>query len=254
MALVPPTDGNAVFAEASILTGEHGFVVDAQSAHTLVVAAANNAGEYSFYLVETDQSGVEMELQPRQDITRQVCRVKFSQAIAQPMPGSVESSWNWIRDRACCFLAAENVGGMRTVLSETVDYANERVAFGRPIGTYQAIKHPLADMLADVESSSTAVLYAAWALAGEEPRASLFSSLAKSFSGDAYVAATHKSIQIFGAIGFTWEMKNHLFFKRARANAEMFGNSRTRREQVINLATDQQWSTPFALQPASSAA
>ena len=143
---------------------------------------------------------------------------------------------------------------MRHVLDSTVAYANERVAFGRPIGAYQAIKHPLAEMLGQLESSGTAVLYAAWALASGDERASLAASMAKAYSSDAYVAAAHRSIQTFGAIGFTWEMQNHLYFKRARCNELLFGDARSHREHVVNLATGRDWSRPFELRPARDVA
>ena len=135
---------------------------------------------------------------------------------------------------------------MRRVLDDTVHYANQRIAFGKPIGSYQAIKHPLAEMLGKVESAATAVLYAGWALDVVDERASLAASMAKAYSSDAYVEATHRSIQIFGAIGFTWEMHNHLYFKRARANAVLFGDARSHRDHVVNVATGRTWSSVFA--------
>jgi acyl-CoA dehydrogenase len=119
----------------------------------------------------------------------------------------------------------------------TVEYAKERMAFGRPIGAYQAIKHSLADMLGQVECSNVSVLHAAWALsenALESPKAA---AIAKAYTSDACCAITQRSIQIFGAIGFTWEMANHLYFKRARANAELFGNSRTQRGRLMDMVT-----------------
>jgi alkylation response protein AidB-like acyl-CoA dehydrogenase len=91
-------------------------------------------------------------------------------------------------------------------------------------------------MLGQVECASTAVLYAAWALSDEDARAPLAAAMAKAYAGDAYVEATHRSIQIFGAIGFTWEMPNHLYFKRARCNAELFGTAREHRSRVVDLA------------------
>ena len=151
------------------------------------------------------------------------------------MPVDDATLWPWLRDRILFALAAENAAGAQRVLEMTVDYAKERTAFGRPIGGYQAIKHALADMLGLAECSTTAVLYAAWALSQDDQRAPLAAAMAKAYSSDAYVSATHRSVQIFGAIGFTWEMKNHLYFKRARANAELFGNARAQRSRVIDM-------------------
>jgi alkylation response protein AidB-like acyl-CoA dehydrogenase len=245
LALVPPMDANQVTAKGNRLQGSHDFVVDGKSAQCLVVAAADQLG-WGFYLVDTNQPGVDIQLQPWRDITRQVCRVSFDQASAEPMAHRVEVAWPNILDLIACYQAAENVGGMRQVLEDSVAYANERMAFGRPIGAYQAIKHPLAEMLGDVESANAASLFAAWALQSGDERGSSAASMAKSYSSDAYTKATHRNIQIFGAIGFTWEMKNHLYYKRARGNAELFGSARMHRNHVVNQATARIWSEPFS--------
>ena len=132
-------------------------------------------------------------------------------------------------------LATESAAGAQRVMEMTVDYAKERTAFGKPIGSYQAIKHSLADMLGQVECCNAATLYAAWALSENDARGSLAAAMAKAYTSDAYMAVSQRSIQIFGAIGFTWEMVNHLYFKRARANAELFGSARTQRARVIDM-------------------
>jgi alkylation response protein AidB-like acyl-CoA dehydrogenase len=215
------------------ISGRKSFVIDAAAAQMLVVAA-QVGGERRLFLVDARKPGVEVTLEPWRDITRQVCTVTLQDAVAEPLGGA--DVWPWVRDRALLALAAENAAGLRHVLDVTAAYARERVAFGRPIGAYQAIKHALADMLGQAEAAAAAVLYAAWALAEEDARAPLAAAMAKAYSSDAYVEAAHRSIQIFGAIGFTWEMPNHLYLKRARANAEMFGASREHRSRVIDLA------------------
>ena len=215
------------------ISGRKSFVIDAAAAQLLVVAA-RVGDERRLFLVDARKPGVEVGLEPWRDITRQVCTVTLDRAEAEPLGDA--DVWPWVRDRALLALAAENAAGMRHVLDVTATYARERVAFGRPIGAYQAIKHALADMLGQAEASAAAVLYAAWALAEEDPRAPLAAAMAKAYSSDAFVEAAHRSIQIFGAIGFTWEMPNHLYLKRARANAEMFGASREHRSRVIDLA------------------
>jgi len=215
------------------ISGRKSFVIDAAAAQMLAVAA-EVGGARRLFLVDARGPGVEVALEPWRDITRQVCTVTLDRANAEPLgDGDV---WPWVRDRALLALAAENAAGIRQVLDVTAAYARERVAFGRPIGAYQAIKHALADMLGQAEAASAAVLYAAWALAEEDARAPLAAAMAKAYSSDAYVEAAHRSIQIFGAIGFTWEMPNHLYLKRARANAEMFGSPREHRSRVIDLA------------------
>lgn len=246
LALIPPMDGNEIVCRDGRLTGTHPFVVDALNASRLIVAAREPGGEWAFYAVTVSSPEVDVTCQPWKDITRQVCRVTLNGAEAARLPGDFGWCWPALRDRVCLFLAAENAGGIRSVLDAAVGYSNERIAFGRPIGAYQAIKHPLAEMLADQESAATAVLYAAWALETGDERASLAASMAKAFSSDAYLEATHRNIQIFGAIGFTWEMPNHLYYKRARGNARLFGDSRAHRSHVINEATGRLWCTPLA--------
>jgi alkylation response protein AidB-like acyl-CoA dehydrogenase len=217
------------------LTGRKHFVIDAAEAQWLVVAARSaDEGVRRLFLADARQAGVEITVEPWRDITRQVCTVALDGVEAEPLGGP--DVWSWVRDRALLALAAENAAGARHVLDVTTAYAKERIAFGRPIGAYQAIKHALADMLGQAEAARAAVLYAAWALSEEDARAPLAAAMAKAYSSDAYVETAHRSIQIFGAIGFTWEMPNHLYLKRARANAEMFGSSSEHRSRVIELA------------------
>jgi alkylation response protein AidB-like acyl-CoA dehydrogenase len=217
------------------LNGRKTFVVDAAEAAALVVAAGDGGGR-RFYLVDTAQPGVKVAVEPWRDITREVCTVDFADATAEPLGAQDADLWPWLRDHALVMLSAENAAGLRHVLDVTADYARQRVAFGRPIGAYQAIKHSLADMLGQAECARTATLYAAWTLGQGDARAPLAAAMAKAYSGDAYIEATHRSIQIFGAIGFTWEMQNHLYFKRARGNAELFGAAPAHRSRVIDLA------------------
>ncbi len=219
------------------ITGRKSFVIDAAQAQMLVVTAqAGAAGARQLFLVQADDPGVEVTIEPWRDITRQVCTVTLDNAAAELLSEGGDALWPWVRDRALLALSAENASGLRHVLDVTADYARQRVAFGRPIGAYQAIKHALADMLGQAECARTATLYAAWALSQEDPRAPLAAAMAKAYSSDAYVEGAHRSIQVFGAIGFTWEMPNHLYLKRARANAELFGTSREHRSRVIDLA------------------
>jgi alkylation response protein AidB-like acyl-CoA dehydrogenase len=218
------------------ITGVRSFVIDAAAADWLVVTALDAAsGRRMFFLADVDQDAIQTDPLPWRDVTRQVCDVRFKDAVVEPLSLGDDVLWPWLRDRILFALAAENAAGAQRVLEMTVDYAKERTAFGRPIGGYQAIKHALADMLGLAECSNTAMLYAAWALSREDARAPLAAAMAKAYSSDAYVQAAHQSIQIFGAIGFTWEMKNHLYYKRARANAELFGSARAHRSRVIDM-------------------
>ncbi|MDO9436275.1 acyl-CoA dehydrogenase family protein [Hydrogenophaga sp.] len=221
----PNTDGT------HRLSGSSCFVVDAPGAKLLVVAAMLD-GAKRLFLVQADQEGISTEWLAWRDITRQVAHVHCQHAKAELMPGDWASTWPTLRNRLHLALAAESAGGLQAVLDDTTAYVKERVAFGRPIGAYQSIKHGLADMLAQTECTYTAVLYAAWAQSQDERTATLAAAMAQATASEAYRDATHRSIQMFGAIGFTWEMKNHLYFKRARANAELLGSAATQRELI----------------------
>ena len=120
-------------------------------------------------------------------------------------------------DLAAVGLAAEQVGGAQKVLEMAVEYAKVRVQFGRPIGSFQAIKHKCADMLLEVESAKSAAYYASWCAAEMNDELPSVASLAKAYCSEAYFHATAENIQIHGGIGFTWEHPAHLYFKRAKS-------------------------------------
>ncbi len=223
-----------VTSDGISIDGTKAFVVDALGCDLLIVAASH-AGKRGLFLVDPRQAGVKITLLPWRDSTRQVCDVTFVRAKAELLVADDSVAWPRIRDRLLLVLAAESAAGLQAVVATTTAYAKDRVAFGRPIGAYQAIKHQLADMFSEGECANVAVLHAAWALSEDSPLAAQSVAMAKSYSSDAYVAATQRSIQIFGAIGFTWEMPNHLYFKRARANAEMLGSPAAQRSRLIGM-------------------
>ncbi len=231
----PGSDASATKTpDGFLIDGAKSYVVDASGAELIVVAASYD-GHRGLFVVDPAQSGVTIEVLPWRDPTRQVCSMTFDRARAELLVADDAVAWPRIRDRLLLLLAAESAAGLQDVVKMTTAYAKDRVAFGKPIGSYQAIKHQLADMFSEGECANVAVLHAAWALSEDSPLASQSVAMAKSHACDAYVAATHRSIQIFGAIGFTWEMKNHLYFKRARANAEMLGSPATQRARLIDM-------------------
>ena len=232
----PSSDARAeARGDGYVLHGGKSFVVDAASADTLVVAAECDGARH-FFSVDARQAGVSVRLLAWRDITRQVCDVTFEGAHATLLgDGGAEDVWPWVRDRLLLVLATENAAGIEFTLDSTVAYAKDRVTFGRPIGAYQTIKHGLAETFGLREGANAAVLYAAWALSEDAPNATSAVAMAMSYTCDAYITATHQNIQYFGAIGFSWEMKNHLYFKRARANAALFGAPSSHRARVMDL-------------------
>ena len=137
-----------------------------------------------------------------------------------------------VRERATVALCAEMCGGAQRVLDLTTDYAKMRVAFGRPIGSYQGVKHRAADMLVDVENAKSLTYYAAWTIDEGLTEAQLAVSMAKAYASDAYRKVAGAGIQLHGGIGFTWEHDLQLYFKRAKACEVAFGDTTWHRERV----------------------
>ncbi len=246
ITLAQPMDGNTIQLRNGRLDGTHPFVLDAGTADQILVAAQGESS-WQLFAVSADAAGLTNQRQPWRDITREVCRLEFDAVEAELIGEDFTRDWPSVLARISTYSAAESVGGMHCVLDDAVEYAKERQAFGRPIGYYQAIKHPLAEVLGQLECARAASTFAAWALDADDPRALEGASIAKAYADEAYLAATYRNIQVFGAIGFTWEMKNHLYFKRARANAALFGTPSQHRLNVINQATHRQWDSPFNL-------
>jgi len=235
-SIVAPHSDLSAVSEAGnyILSGTRSFVVDAKAVDKLVVMARVGA-EDKFFVVEVGAEGLTIAIEEWRDPTRQVCSVRFDAVKGELLNASDSKTWGWIRNRLYLLLAAESAAGTEKVLADAVAYAKERMAFGRPIGSFQAIKHQLAEITGISECSTAGVHYAAWALTEDDEHVDLACAMAQSYASEAFREATHRNIQVFGAIGFTWEMPNHLYYKRARANAELLGASRHQREEIVRF-------------------
>jgi alkylation response protein AidB-like acyl-CoA dehydrogenase len=226
------------------LSGTKLFVHDAHTADALVVAARTRPGAgadgVSLFLLPKGTKGLETTLLPTMDQTRKLCEVACSDVTvgADALLGAAGAGWAplaRVLDRATVALCAEMCGGAQKVLDMTVEYAKIRQAFGRPIGSYQGVKHRAADMLVDVENSKSITYYAAWALDENSPEAPLAVSMAKAYVSDAYRRVAAAGIQLHGGIGFTWEHDLHLYFKRAKGSEFTFGDATHHRERVAQL-------------------
>jgi alkylation response protein AidB-like acyl-CoA dehydrogenase len=138
-------------------------------------------------------------------------------------------------DRGAMAYAAELLGGAQRLLDLSVEYAKDRVQFDKPIGSFQAVKHRLADMLVDVEGMRSAVYYAAWCIAASHPEASVAASTAKAWCSDASKRVAGSALQVHGGIGFTWEHDVHLFLKRAQLDQLAFGDAVVHRTRLTQL-------------------
>ncbi len=218
--------------EACALTGEKQYVLDGATADDLLVVARAGAGLALFH-VPGDARGLAREPLPPLDPTRKLARLRFESTPAMRISeGDAAPGLQRALDRACAALAAEQVGGAQRCLDMAVGYAKQRLQFGRPIGSYQAIKHQCADMLLEVEFARSAAYYAAFAARDAEPDAAVAASIAKSQCSEAYVAAAKRNLQIHGGMGFTWEHSAHLYLKRATASAVLFGTPEEHRRRV----------------------
>ena len=227
------------------LTGTKLFVHDAHTADVIVVAARTASGKspedgVSLFLVPKGAPGLRVTLLPTMDQTRKLCEVELTDVTvgAEALMGGTGSGWAPLArviDRATVALCAEMCGGAQKVLEMTVEYAKIRQAFGRPIGSYQGVKHKAADMLVDVENSKSITYYAAWAMDEGVPEGPLAVSMAKAYVSDAYRRVSGAGIQLHGGIGFTWEHDLHLYFKRAKGSEFTFGDATWHRERVAQL-------------------
>jgi len=227
------------------LSGTKLFVHDAHTADVIVVAARTASGKspeegVSLFLVPKGTPGMSVTLLPTMDQTRKLCEVGLKDVVlgAEALMGQAGSGWaplSRVIDRATVALCAEMCGGAQKVLEMTVEYAKIRQAFGRPIGSYQGVKHKAADMLVDVENSKSITYYAAWAMDEGVAEGQLAVSMAKAYVSDAYRRVSGAGIQLHGGIGFTWEHDLHLYFKRAKGSEFTFGDATWHRERVAQL-------------------
>ena len=213
------------------LDGTKMYVLDGHTANLILVAARSDAG-VSLFSVAADAEGLTRTALSTMDQTRKQAKLEFS-GVAAELIGSDGAGWEVLEtvlDLAAVALAAEQVGGAQMCLDMSVEYAKVRVQFGRPIGSFQAIKHKCADMLLEVESAKSAAYYAGWCAAEMNDELGQVASLAKSYCSEAYFHAAAENIQIHGGIGFTWEHPAHLYFKRAKSSELLFGDPTYHRE------------------------
>ncbi len=226
------------------LSGRLRYVLDGHCADLLVVAARRerSRGEegISLFVVPADTPGVERRTLPTMDQTRRQAEIELRDVFvpAAALMGEEGEGWSALSktlDLAAVALSAEQVGGAQKCLDMSVEYAAQRVQFGRPIGSFQAIKHKCADMMVEVESGRSASYYAGCIAAEDREELPAVASLAKAYCSDAYSHCAAESLQIHGGVGFTWEYDVHLYFKRARSSATLLGDGAYHRERVARL-------------------
>jgi alkylation response protein AidB-like acyl-CoA dehydrogenase len=209
------------------LNGRLGPTVFAPSADLAVVATSD-----AVYAVDLRSAGRPDPL-PAMDRTRELGRLAFSDTPALVIGDQASAAL--LLDRAVTAISAEMLGSADRVLAMTVAYAKDRVQFGKPIGSFQAVKHMLADALVDVEGMRSTVYYAAWCAAAGDDERSLAASMAKSWCSDASRRVMSAGLQVHGGIGFTWEHDMHLYVKRAQLDQVSFGDAPYHRDRIATL-------------------
>ena len=226
------------------LSGTKLFVHDAHTADALVVAARTRPGAgadgVSLFLLPKGTKGLEVTLLPTMDQTRKLCEVALSDVAVGPdgLLGAAGAGWTplaRVLDRATVALCAEMCGGAQKVLDMTVEYAKIRQAFGRPIGSYQGVKHRRRTCWWTSRTASPSRTTRRGRSTRTRPEAPLAVSMAKAYVSDAYRRVAAAGIQLHGGIGFTWEHDLHLYFKRAKGSEFTFGDATHHRERVAQL-------------------
>ncbi|MEV6060967.1 acyl-CoA dehydrogenase family protein [Nocardia asteroides] len=221
------------------LTGTVERVVDAATADDLLVAATGPDG-VSLFVVDTIESGVERTALTTLDLTRPQATVRLTDVRARLLAGPAETA------RICAhalqvgavLLAAEQVGAAQHLLDLSVAYVSQRWQFGRPIGSFQAVKHRIADMLVDLEHARSAAYHGAWALQDGTDDPALAVAIAQATCSAAFSRIAAATVQVHGGIGFTWEHQAHLYFKRAFTDAALLGSAEEHRARIAELVLD----------------
>ncbi|HSS11369.1 MAG TPA: acyl-CoA dehydrogenase family protein, partial [Acidimicrobiales bacterium] len=222
-----------------LLRGAKGLVQDAHLADWVLVTAATDGG-MSQFLVRPTAPGVSVHRLDGLDITRRLCEVRFDDvelpesALVGEMDGAADLVERQLQV-AVVLTVAESVGAMDRDFEVVVDYAKARTAFGRPIGSFQAVKHLLADTALLLEASKSMAVAAAHSVQEEREDAPEVASMAKAFIGDSGIDLAQNCLQVFGGIGYTWEHDHHLYLRRLTADASLFGEPAWHRERICRL-------------------
>ena len=216
------SDGNTLSGTITMIP--HGNVAE-------LFILSNGSGAW---IVESSANGFSVETPTTMDQTRPLAKIILDDVTGDPL-GDYDAAMAASKAVGWICLAAEALGGAQACLDRTVAYSNERVQFGRVIGSFQAYKHRAADMMIEIEQARSAVYWAACALDEGSDDAVLAIHAAKSFCADTFFKCAGDMIQLHGGIGFTWEHDAHLFFKRARSIQTLMLDGNWHREQVANM-------------------
>ncbi|MFN8497635.1 MAG: acyl-CoA dehydrogenase family protein [Anaerolineae bacterium] len=242
-------DASGVHAQATPVAGGYRLnglkrlVPFAKVADFVIVPARIGGpdGDVSLFLVDRATDGVTVTPLVSLDMTEKVSQIELTDAMVPAacvlgQPGNGAAVFDAVVQRAAVAAAAEMVGAARASLDMSVEYAKTREQFGQPIGSFQAVKHRLADMLVDAEAAFAATYYAAWAQDDHGDEAQVAAHVAKAYTNEAARKICGDAIQVHGGIGFTWEYDLHLYFKRAKHYEALYGDTQFHREKLAQHA------------------
>ena len=233
------TDSDVTVTQEGRLEGSAWFVQDARKCDRFLVAARNDAG-VGLYIVKADAVGLDVTADAIVDLTRDQAHLTFTkvEAIEVASIGTGERAIEQALPAVLCLISADMVGAGEWLLQTTVEYARTRVQFDRPIGFFQAIKHPLVNLMLQIDNAKSLTYNAACAFDHEPERAELLARMAKAEASDMAVRSSSRAVQFHGGIGFTWEAYIHLFFKRQMHNQVLFGDAAYQRKRLAGLIVD----------------
>ncbi len=222
-----------------VLNGTKMFVPYAHAAGFIVVVARTgpSPADVGLFVVETDAPGVRIRMLKGLDLTRRVCALDLDAAIVTPgakLNGG-RALYARLLDIGAVAIAADSLGGMDRALGMAVEYSKVREQFGKPIGSFQALKHAAAEIVAELEPARALLWYAAYAQDAGRPDAPRAAAMAKALLCAIYMRGTDRAVLMHGGIGFTWDHDIHLWFKRARFNESYLGSPVYHRERVAAL-------------------
>jgi alkylation response protein AidB-like acyl-CoA dehydrogenase len=216
------------------LNGHKNYVIDGHTADLIVVLARAPQG-LSLFTVDGDVEGLTRRALKSMDMTRKLARLEFNRVRARPLgpAGGAAAPFARTMVEAAVCLANEMVGGADRLREDALAYAMMRMQFGKPIASFQSMKHKQADMLLEVELAKSAAYYAAASLDEGDADAVASAHLAKACASDAYMQTAIHAVQIHGGIGFTWDNDTHLWFKRAKSSEVLLGDANYHRELML---------------------
>jgi alkylation response protein AidB-like acyl-CoA dehydrogenase len=222
-----------------ILSGTKKYVMFGDTSDYIAVLAKDGSN-FKFVFIKTSDEGVQVTNTPSLDQTRPLAEITFTNVAVDPenimiIMNNELTIWKKVQNIAMAFLSMEQVGGSQACLEMSTRYAKERIQFGRPIGSFQAIQHMCANMLLQIESAKSLAYNSVRVDRHDVTELEISSLLAKSYCSEVYNKVAGDNIQVHGGIGFTWEHPAHLYFKKAKSDSLLFGSSKSARSKIAEL-------------------